>query len=58
MMSPYQRRAAPRAKPRSDGDVPMWQLAIGGIFITAGAMLAGVKIAEIVLAIWMPEALR
>lgn len=58
MMAPYQRRTDPRPKPRRDGEVPAWQLALGGIFITGGAMLAGVKLAELLIAIWLPGVLR
>lgn len=58
MMSPYQRNKIPRGKPKSDGDIPLWQLVSGGIFITVGGLLAGIKIAELVITIWMPGTLR
>lgn len=52
------KRKARRGKPKSDGNVPMWQLAIGGLFISVGGMLAGVKIAELAFSLWMPGSLR
>jgi hypothetical protein len=35
-----------------------WQLVVGGLFMTVGGMLAGIEIAEMIIALWMPEALR
>jgi hypothetical protein len=60
MTSPYQRNKVPRGKPKpkSDGDIPLWQLVMGGIFITVGAILVGIKIAEVAFPIWMPEILH
>jgi hypothetical protein len=58
MTSPYRNNTTPRRKPKSDGNVPLWQLVIGGLFMTAGGMLAGIEIAKMIIALWMPEALR
>ncbi|MBK7023558.1 MAG: hypothetical protein IPH41_08625 [Sulfuritalea sp.] len=31
---------------------------VGGLFICVGSMLAGIAIAETIMALWMPEVLR
>jgi len=53
MTSAYRRTKAPRGKATGDGDIPLWQLVIGGIFMAVGGMLAGSKIAEIAFSLWM-----
>lgn len=58
MTSPNQRNRAPRKKPKNDGDIPLWQLVIGGLFIAVGGLYAGVMISEMALSIWMPGVLR
>jgi hypothetical protein len=58
MTSPYQSNKVPRRKPQTEVDAPLWQLVIGGIFITVGAMLVGIKIAEATFSLWMPGLLR
>lgn len=52
------KKKARRGKPEGDGNVHMWQLVIGGLFIAVGGMLAGVKNAELAFSIWMPGLLR
>lgn len=58
MTSPNPRNQGPRGRTKGDGDMPLWQLVIGGIFIAVGGMLVGIKIAEMAFSIWMPGPLR
>ena len=58
MTSPYRNNPEPRPKPKSAGGIPLWQLVVGGLFICVGSMLAGIAIAETIMALWMPEVLR
>lgn len=52
------RNKRPRQKPGSDGDIPPWQLVIGGLLIAAGGILAGTKIGDLILSIWLPGLAR
>ena len=58
MTSPYRNNPEPRPKLKSDGGIPLWQLVVGGLFISVGSMLAGIAIAEMIMTLWIPEALR
>lgn len=58
MTSPYRNKPGHRPTPKSEGGIPLWQLVIGGLFISVGSMLAGIAIAETIMALWMPEVLR
>jgi hypothetical protein len=58
MTSPYKNNKTPQLKPKSDGHIPAWQMAIGGIFIACGGMFAGGMIAEMALPFLLPGLLR
>ena len=58
MTPPYRNNPGPRPKPKSAGGIPLWQLVVGGLFISVGSMLAGIAIAEMIMTLWIPEVLR
>ncbi len=58
MISPYRNNPRPRPTPKSEGGIPLWQLVIGGLMIAVGGILAGIAVAEMIMVLWMPEALR
>ena len=58
MTTSHPRNKRPRGKLEFDGDIPQWQLVIGGLFIAVVGMFAGIVIAETVLSIWLPELTR
>ena len=58
MNSTLPQHKVPGGKPESDGDVPPWQLILGGVVLTVVSMAVGARISEIIFLIWMPGALR
>ena len=58
MTSPYRNNPGPRPTPKSAGGIPLWQLVVGGLLIAVGGILAGIKIAEMILPLWLPGLAR
>jgi hypothetical protein len=58
MTSPYRNKPGHRPTPKSEGGILLRQLVVGGLLIAVGGILAGIKIAEMILPLWLPGLAR